>query len=581
LTPYIAEGPILEQPVTLPSYAFRQGFVSRYSGRVKSRTGYFAVTEIAAFAMTAASRRPVPWSAFHHSLFTVVWVATVISNLGSWVSAAASGWLMTALNPDPFVVSLIQVATNLPLFVLALPAGALTDIVDRRRLLLCSEVAILGSSVALALLVSNHRITSVGLLLMTALISAAAAVGAPPWQAVVTELVPRTDLPSAVSLNSLGINISRAVGPALGGLLVSALGYGPPFWIDAFSNAGVIAALMWWKHPPKARPELPSEALGSAMMLGLRHARYNPHLSATLLRAAAFFVFASAYWALLPVIARAQVGAGPSLYGGLLAAIGAGAIGGAALVPRLKDRWGANRLVAWCTLGTAGATGLFALSHHPAMSLAASMLAGVCWIGAVSSLNLSAQVALPEWVRGRGLAVYVTVMFGALSIGGMLWGELASAAGVSSSLLAAAAGAALSVPLVHKWQLQTGEGVDFTPALHWPSPITVHEVHGDRGPVLVSIEYRIDPRNRARFLQALFGLAPERRRDGAYSWKVFEDPAVDGRFIETFQAESWREHLRHHSRVTKSDQLHEEALRWCMKEHAPVTTHLIQVLKPE
>lgn len=316
--------------------------------------------------MTAVSRARLAasWGAFRHPLFTVIWLATVVSNLGSWVSAAASGWLMTALNPDPFVVSLIQVATNLPLFVLALPAGALTDIVDRRKLLLCSEVAVLASGVALALLVSSHLITPAGLLIMTALISAAAALGAPPWQAVVSELVPRPDLPSAVSLNSLGINISRAIGPALGGLLVSAFGYGPPFWIDAFSNAGVIAALLSWRNRPKPTADLPPETLGSAIMLGLRHARYNPHLSATLVRTAAFFMFASAYWALLPLVARTQQSAGPGLYGSLLAAIGAGAIGGALILPRLKERWGANRLVAWCTAGTAAATLLFALSRH-------------------------------------------------------------------------------------------------------------------------------------------------------------------------------------------------------------------------
>ena len=531
--------------------------------------------------MDSRTARPAPWSAFRYPLFAVVWGATVISNLGSWVSAAASGWLMTSLNPDPFVVSLVQVATNLPLFLLALPAGALTDIVDRRKLLIGSELAIMGCCVTLAVLVSSHLISASSLLVMTALISAAGAVGAPPWQAVVSDLVPRADLASAVAWNGLGINISRAVGPALGGLLVSAFGYGPPFWIDGFSNAGVIAALLWWKGPPRHKPELPPETLGSAMMLGLRHARYNPHLSATLVRTAAFFFFASAYWGLLPVIARGQVSGGPTLYGSLLAAIGAGAIVGALFLPRARRRWGANRFVAGCTAGTALATVLFALSRSPATSLPASLLAGICWIGGVSSLNLSAQVALPEWVRGRGLALYVTVMFGALSLGGLLWGKLAALTGVSASLLLAAAGAVLAVPLTWKWKLQTGEGVDFAPALHWPAPITLHDVEGDRGPVLVTTEYHIDPKDRDRFLSALFRLSRERKRDGAYSWSVFEDPAEDGRFFEVFLTETWREHLRHHTRITKTDRLSEEALRLCIKGERPITTHLIQVHRPE
>jgi hypothetical protein len=224
---------------------------------------------------------------------------------------------------------------------------------------------------------------------------------------------------------------------------------------------------------------------------------------------------------------------------------------------------------------------MFALFTSAALSLLASFLAGLCWLGAVSTLILSAQVALPEWVRGRGLAVHVTVMFGALSLGGLLWGKLAATTGYSSSLLVAAAGALLTIPLTWRWKLQTGENVDFTPALHWPAPVTVHEVDGDRGPVLVTVEYRIDPKNRAQFLRALFRMSQERKRDGAYSWRVFEDPAVEGRFFEAFLTESWQEHLRHHSRVTQADRLQEEALRWCIKGEAPVTTHLVQVHRPD
>ncbi len=520
--------------------------------------------------------RPSPFSAFRHQTFTVIWIATVVSNLGSWVSTAASGWLMTSLNPDPLVVSLVQVAGNFPIFCLALPAGALIDVIDRRRFLIVGECVIMVSGTVFAVLVTDHLITPVSLILMTALTSAAAAICAPAWQAVVSQLVPRSDLPAAVALNSLGVNISRAVGPALGGLLVSTLGFGLPFWIDAFSNAGVIGALFWWRVPKARGSGLPPEHFIGAILTGLRHARYNPHLSATLVRTAGFFFFASAYWALLPVVTRVQVTGGPALYGTLLGAIGAGAIGGAFALPRLKERLGADRLVAGCTLGTALATALFAFSRNAGTSLFASLLAGMCWIGAVSSLNLSAQVALPEWVRGRGLAVFVTVMFGALSLGGLLWGKLASGLSPAGSLLIAAAGTALAVPLTWRWKLQTGAGVDFTPSQHWPTPITTHAIEQDRGPVLVTVEYRIDPKNRGEFLGALHRYSQERRRDGAYLWRVFEDPAHEGRFIEIFMADSWLEHLRQHARVTRSDRRHEEAVRRFLVGPAE-TTHLIEV----
>jgi len=518
-----------------------------------------------------------PWSALRHPTFRVIWVATIVSNVGGWVSSAASGWLMTSLNPDPLAVALVQVVSNLPMFVLALPAGALADLVDQRRLLISAELAIMASSTVFAILVSTHLITPTTLLLMTSLTTAASAVSLPVWQTVVSQLVPKPELPGAVALNSLGINISRAVGPAIGGFLVSALGFGPPFWVDACSNAGVIAALFRWRRPARAGASLPRERIGSALRVGLRHARYNPHLSATLIRAAAFFVSASAYWALLPVATLRQAAGGATLYGGLLGTIGAGAVGGALLLPQLKERLGADRLMAACAAGTALAMALFGIARNSGTFVLASALAGMCWIGAVSSLNVSAQVALPEWVRGRGLAIFATVMFGALSLGGLLWGKAAALGGTSRALLAAAAVAALSIPLTWKWKLQTGAGVDFTPSQHWPVPITTHAIEHDRGPVMVTVEYRVAPENRVRFLKALYRYSRARRRDGAYDWRLFEDPAEDGKFVETFMTDSWLEHLRLHARVTKADRLQEAIVQRLLIGNSFKTTHLIEV----
>ena len=243
-------------------------------------------------------------------------------------------------------------------------------------------------------------------------------------------------------MNSVGINVSRAVGPALGGLMVVTLGIAAPFWFNAFSNAGVIAALVRWRPPKKSGPRLPPESFGQSMRSGLRYARYNASLRSTLMRTVAFFVFASAYWALLPLVARDRIGGSSALYGLLLAVIGASAVAGAFLLRTLRSRLGPDALLAAATVATAFATALFAIAHNTVIAIAASVLAGASWIAGVSGLNVSAQVALPEWVRGRGLSMYVTVMFGSLSLGSAMWGEVASLSGLPLALYAAAAGAA-------------------------------------------------------------------------------------------------------------------------------------------
>jgi MFS family permease len=277
----------------------------------------------------------------------------------------------------------------------------------------------------------------------------------------------------------------------------------------------------------------------------------------------------------LPLVARQQISASPTLYGILLGAIGFAAVSGAFLLRPLRARLGADRLVAAATLASGLATALFGLAHDAWTAIAASVVAGVSWIAAVSSLNVSAQVALPDWVRGRGLAIYVTVMFGALSAGSLIWGELAGLAGLPAALYAAAAGALIAIPLTWRWKLQTGADIDFTPSMHWPEPVTSRTIDSDRGPVLVTVEYRIDPKNREGFLAAMAPYARARRRDGAYDWDIFEDPAKEGRFVETFLTDSWVAHLRLHQRVTNADRTLERAVRRFNLDGQPKATHLI------
>jgi MFS family permease/quinol monooxygenase YgiN len=512
---------------------------------------------------------------FRHPAFAVIWTATLVSNVGGWMYSAASAWLMTTLNPDPLIVALVQAASTLPICLFALPAGALADIFDKRKFLIVVETLTTAVSAVYAAMVGLGLATPGNLLVFTFLIGAAGALTVPAWQAVVPQLVPKADLPPAIAANSVGVNISRALGPALGGLIIAAIGIAAPFWINAISNLGIVGALLWWRQSRPSRTLLPAERFVRAMAVGLRYARHNPHLRGTLMRAAGFFLFASAYWALLPLVARVQIAGGPELYGVLLGVIGIGAVCGAFALPWLKSKLGPDRLMALGALGQALAMVLYGVAREPLTALAASFIAGATWIAALATLSVSAQVALPDWVRGRGLALYTTVFFGCLTLGSAVWGEVAVWVGLPLAHFLAAGGALAAIAVTWHWKLQTGAGIDMTPSMHWPAPITAVDIEHDRGPVLVTVEYRIRPQDRDAFLEAIAKLEHERRRDGAYRWGVFEDAADAGRMVETFLVESWMEHLRQHERVTNADRLVQEALHRFQLSGEPKVTHLI------
>jgi len=489
--------------------------------------------------------------------------------------SAASGWLMTGLNPDPFVVALVQAASSLPICVFAIPAGALADIFDKRRYLIVVESLYTILAAAYAAMVWVGLATPINLLCFSFLLNAAGALTAPAWQAVVPQLVPKRDLSAAIAANSVGVNISRAVGPALGGAMISTLGIVAPFWVNAASNLGIVGALAWWRERRRPSTLLPAERFGQAMLTGLRYARHNFHLRCTLMRAIGFFLFASAYWALLPLVARDQIAGGPNLYGGLLGTIGVGAVGGAFFLPWMKSKLGPNRLMALGALGQALAMVLYGFAREPVLALTASAVAGASWIAALATLGVSAQVVLPDWVRGRGLALYTTVFFGCLAVGSAVWGEVAAWLGLATAHFVAAAGAVAAVPLTWRWKLQTGTEVDLSPSMHWPAPITMHSINSDRGPVLVTVEYHIRPEERESFLKAITRLEHIRRRDGAYAWGIFEDTKQEGRMLETFLVESWAEHLRQHERVTKADRLVEDAVGRFDLDGEPKVTHFV------
>ncbi|MGD0720027.1 MAG: MFS transporter [Roseiarcus sp.] len=517
---------------------------------------------------------PSRWGAFGHTAFTVIWTASIVSNVGTAMFDTASGWLITSLNAEPMAVSLVQVAVSLPLFLFTLPAGALADVVDSRRLLIVVEIAIVAVSAIFAALVSLRLADPAALLVTTFLLGVGGALSSPAWLSTTPLLVPRRDLDGAVAANSVGFNLSRAVGPALGGLVIAAFGISIPFWIFCASNLGIIAALLWWRTPGKSAETLPAERLASAVRTGIRHAANNRYLRATLVRALAFFPFASAYWALLPLVARSQMTQGPTLYGILLGAIGVGAIIGSLSLNWLKTQLGPNGMVAIGTLATALALVMFGLARNPYTAVYACVVAGASWTVVLTSLYVSAQVALPDWVRGRGLAIFLTVIFGATTVGSAAWGQAAGMEGLPIAHYLAAAGAVLAIPLTWFWKLQTGEGLDLTPSMHWRAPRLAQKIENNRGPVLVTVQYRVEAKDRVAFLTALHELGHERKRDGAFAWGVFEDTGDVGRFVETFLIESWLELMHQHERVTNADRVLEDAIRRLLAG-PPRVTHLI------
>jgi MFS family permease len=514
---------------------------------------------------------PSRWGAFSSVAFTVIWTASVLSNVGTAVFDTASGWLITSLDANPMTVSLVQVAVSFPLFLFTLPAGALADVIDSRRLLIAVELAILAVSVIFAGLVSLDLATPALLLATTFLLGVGGALTSPAWGATTPLLVPKEDLDSATALNGVSFNVGRAAGPALGGLVIAAAGIAVPFWIFAASNAIIIAALIWWRRPRKAAESLPAERLVSAVRAGVRHAVNNEWLRATLMRVLAFFPFASAFMALLPLLARDQISGGPQTYGILLGAIGVGAVGGALSLRWLKNELGPDRLVATGSAGAALSLILFGLAQQPITAICACLAGGAAWTMVLTKLYVSAQVALPDWARGRGLAVFLTFIFGATTIGSAVWGKLSAMEGLPIAYFVAAACLVLAVPLTWGWKLQPGVGIDFSPATHWRATTIPRNVENNRGPVLAIVEYRVDAANRQEFLGAVDELGHARRRDGAYAWGVYEDVADAGRFLETFTVESWLELMHLRERVSNADEMLINRVRHLLAEAPRIT----------
>jgi MFS family permease len=515
------------------------------------------------------------WSPLSHSLFRWLWFAAVASNIGTWMQNVGAEWLMTTIAPSPMMVALMQTAEMTPLFLLALPAGALADVVDRRRLLLLTQGWMLVAATTLALLTLAGLTGAWTLLLLTFSLGLGAALNAPAWQAIVPELVPRRELAAAVSLNSVAFNIARALGPALGGLVVAFSGPWAVFMLNALSFLGILLVLYRWRREP-SESMLPTERVVGAMRAGVRYVRHSPELRRVLLRTGLFVVCASALWAMLPLIARKELGLGAIAYGILLGGLGAGAVLAAFLLPTIRRHMSINLLVASGTVLFAGVTLTLAyVRMMPPLALA-MVLGGIAWMALMSSFNISVQTVVPAWVRARALAIYLLVFFGGMAIGSALWGAVATRLGIPTALLCAALAMLAGLLAALRYPLAEAEGLDLDPSLHWSEPTVISEPHPEDGPVLVTVEYLIDPARVDEFRKAMDEVKRIVRRDGAMRWGLFNDQANEGRYLETFLVESWAEHMRQHARITNADRaIQDYARSFHTGDAPPVVTHLI------
>lgn len=492
-----------------------------------------------------------PWSPLKQPVFRMLWLATVVSNIGSWMNDVGVNWTMLTLSSDPLAVAMVQAAASLPMFLFALPSGVLADIIDRRKYLLFSQLWVFIAAALLTVLSFTGHVTPTVLLIAAFFLSAGAAMSSPPFQAIVPDLVDKPSLGPAIALNSLGINISRAIGPALGGLILSLVGPWMVFMLNALSVLGVAFVLWRWKAEPSVQ-RLPPEHFFPAVRAGIRYVHAAPVLRNVLMRTVAFFVFGSAGWALLPLVARRELGLGPGGYGIMLACIGVGAITGAVMLPRLRKLFSADRLMVLASVMFALTMLALAYVRHFWLLNACEFFTGFAWIAVLSTLNLGAQRSAAKWVKARALAVYLTVFFGSMTVGSALWGQLASHYSISVSLCVAAAGMILASSTVLRWRLDQDPDLNLDSASedeNMPRP----EIRHERGPVMVCYEYQITSADAHDFTVCMQDMRRVRRRGGAFTWSLYEDILQPGIFVETFVVGSWVEHLRQKERYTQND----------------------------
>ncbi len=492
--------------------------------------------------------------------FRLLWTATLFSNLGGLIQGVGAGWMMVTITDSDQMVALVQSATTLPIMVFSLAAGALADSFDRRRLMLLAQCAMMAVSVALAVLALADMVTPWSLLLLTFLIGCGTALHNPSWQSSIGDLVPRHDIPAAVTLNSMAFNLMRSVGPAIGGLIVAAGGAAAAFALNAFSYGPLIFALARWKHESRASV-LPREAFGHAIWAGLSYVTMSPNLLKVICRGFVFGLGAIAVLALLPLVARELIGGGAIVYGLLLGSFGIGAICGALLNTRIRESFSNEAITRGAFLGFALSAVLVAVSRQTWLSCVSLMPAGACWVLALSLFNITVQLSTPRWVVGRALSLYQTATFGGMAAGSWLWGAAAAAHGPTIALIASGialvAGAALGI-----WSALPELGsLNLDPLNQFKEPALRLDLTARSGPVVIMIDYDIAQEDLPAFLKAMTERRRVRIRDGARQWALLRDLEKPNIWTETYTVPTWVDYVRHNLRRTHADAEITEKLR--------------------
>jgi MFS family permease len=493
---------------------------------------------------------PGPWRPLRNSTFRNLLASNLVSDIGTFMQSVGAAWLMSSLTNSPLYIALIQTATALPFFVLALPAGSLGDIFDRRKLILGTETWMLGVAVVLTVATFSGVMTPWLLLLLTFGLSIGDAVESPSWRAIFPELVNKDDLPAALALNGIEFNLARALGPGLGGFIVAAVGVGAAFCFNAFSFLGVIAVIAQWKRPAR-KSTLPLETFRGATFAAARYVRYSPGIRTLLLRSAVLIFFTSSFWALLPTAAK-DISKSPITYGFLLGFFGLGAVLGAIVLQRTRSWVSSETLLSAATATFAGIILSMALLRSPVFLCFLMLLGGASWTSVMSLFNIIVQELAPDWVRARVLAVYIFVFQGSVAVGSALWGYIALHTGVHETLVFAAIGTGACLSLQLPFSLPSVPA-DLSAWNHWAKPTTIQEPDPGNGPVLITVKYVIDPLRASEFLHQIHKYQRIRRRDGATSWGVFIDTEAPSNYLETFKIDSWAEHERQHDRFTVAD----------------------------